>query len=144
VESAPYSVHLADGLILSNLVPPSTQPAQQCGHVVQLHLAALALRFVRGFADNRDISNGGAFQRRSACDFEILPAVRVGHLAVALGDVRRNRLARPLPLVPCGAVNPDEGFSIPPNALTWPHRVTEGIARLRDPLFPKPRREFFP
>jgi hypothetical protein len=33
-----------DDLILSNLVSPSTQMAQHCGHAVQLHLAALVLR----------------------------------------------------------------------------------------------------
>jgi hypothetical protein len=59
-----------DDLILSNLVSPSTQTAQHCGHAVQLHLAALALRFVQGFVDNKDIGIGGAFQRRSACDFD--------------------------------------------------------------------------
>ena len=59
-----------DGPILSNLVSPSTQTAQHRGHAIQLHLAALALRFVQGFADNQDILNGGAFQRRSPCDFD--------------------------------------------------------------------------
>jgi hypothetical protein len=33
-------------LILSSLVSPSTQTAQHCGHAVQLHLAAAALRFL--------------------------------------------------------------------------------------------------
>jgi hypothetical protein len=101
-----------DDLILSNLLSPSTQSAQHCGHAVQLHLAALALGFVQGFADEQDIGNGGTFQRRSACNFESPPAACIGSLAVALGDDQRDRLASPQLLVPCGAVDPDEVFNL--------------------------------
>jgi hypothetical protein len=98
IEIAIVPLIAVDGPILSNLILPSISRAQHCGHALKLHLAALVLILVRGFADNQGILHGGAFQWRSACDREYGP--------------RSTPSLLPLPSVRSTGIRPD--FVMPP------------------------------
>ena len=91
--------------IFPNGVSSAAQPAQHRRDAIQVLLAILVLVLLQGIANPQHILNRRTFQRRPAGDLKIAAPVGFGGLAVPLGDIQRDRLARSQPLVPGMAMN---------------------------------------
>ena len=78
--------------VLMHRVTSLPEFRQHCHDAVQQSFASRVLLWRKRPADLQDILNGSALQRRTACDLEIAPPITVGGLAVAFGNIQRDRL----------------------------------------------------
>ena len=74
-------------------------------NAIQVLLAMLVLVLLQGIANPQHILNRRTSQGRPAGDLEIASPVGFGGLAVPVGDIQRDRLARSQPLVTGMAMN---------------------------------------
>jgi hypothetical protein len=70
-----------------DVVSPTTKAAEHYRHSVQLRFATQAFCFIHGFASHKNILNGCALQGRTPGNFEVSPAVCLGGLSIAFGNV---------------------------------------------------------
>ena len=111
-----------DLLLFSSLVSPSTQTAEHRRHAIEFRLALSAFPSVQRLADNENILDGGALESRATGDLEIPPPVRLGGLAVAFGNVKRDRLAGAQSLISCGTMDAVQPLGL----LVHPRDIADG------------------
>ena len=93
-------------LLLVN-APGSSGHFGQDGHdSEEKFFASLMLFLCNRVADEEDVLNCGALQRRSSCDAEEACSIRITVLAVPLRNVQRNRLSGPEQVVSSMAIHP--------------------------------------